>query len=173
LYQIRGFLDRGATAWVDGETMRGLSTSPRRHARRVIAAGALLLGLAALAGPLACGTDPVGVDTCRRIEKVRCESAPACGIDLERPYHSGDAPENDVAACIRFYDDQCLHGLVLTKEPGKAAVDACVDAIIQGDCSVVKAPESHPACKFLVPVSAAPADASVDASVATDAAATD
>jgi hypothetical protein len=117
----------------------------------------MTLALVAIGTSAACGTEAVGVDACRRIEKVRCESAQACGIDLERPVHEGDSPEKNVAACIRYYDDQCLHGLVTPKEPGPQAVDACVDAIINGDCTVVKSPESHPSCRFLVPPTPPPA----------------
>jgi hypothetical protein len=91
---------------------------------------------------------------------VRCESAQACGISLEQPVHRGSSPEDNAAACIRYYDDQCLHGLVAPKDPGGPAVDACVQAIITGDCTVVKAPETSPACAFLVPPSAAKPDAS-------------
>lgn len=131
-------------------------------ARMALALGAMA-GLVAL---VACGTNPVGVDACVKIEHARCESAPACGIELDRPLHSGSKPENAVAACERFYDDQCLHGLVVTTEPSPQAVDACVNAINTSDCSVVSKPELHPACSFLVPPTAAPADAGTDASVA-------
>ncbi|MDF2692962.1 MAG: hypothetical protein K0S65_1345, partial [Labilithrix sp.] len=124
-----------------------------------------LLALAVVGASAACGTEPVGVEACKKIERVRCESAPACDINPDRPLHSGDTPENDVAACIRYYDDQCLHGLVIAKEPSPQSVDACVDAIITGDCSVVKTPESHPACTFLIPPTApaATTDAGSDA----------
>jgi len=116
---------------------------------------AIAVGLAgAIAALVACGTDPVGVDACKRIEKVRCESAPACGIALDRPLHSGSGPEKDVAACIRYYDDQCLHGLVITREPAPADVDRCVNAIINGDCNVVREPEKNADCAFLIPPSA-------------------
>lgn len=147
--------------------MRGSPTpSPRgaSRAQRVAIFGIFALAFAA-ASATACGTEPVGVEACQKIERVRCESAPACGIDLHRPLHTGDKPENDVAACIRYYDAQCLHGLVITKEPGPQAVDACVDAIIAGDCSVVKTPESHEACAFLIPPEPAqtPADTATDA----------
>lgn len=110
----------------------------------------------------ACGTDPVGVDSCRKIEHARCENAPACGIALTNPVHRGDTPEKDVAACIRFYDDACLHGLAAPSDPGSVEVDACVDAINNGDCAVVKKPETHPSCAFLTPP-AAPAPTPVDA----------
>jgi hypothetical protein len=35
----------------------------------------------ALMSALACGTDPVGVETCRKIERARCENAPAIEQD--------------------------------------------------------------------------------------------
>jgi hypothetical protein len=154
--------------------MRGTRTP----SARAISLGRGLLVMAALGGALglvaassACGTDPVGVDDCRRIEKVRCEAAPACGINLQRPPHSGSTDQNNVAACIRYYDDACLHGLVLKKEPARSDVDACVNAIINGDCTIVDKPETHPECAFLVPPTpAAPVvDAGSDASAAPDA----
>jgi hypothetical protein len=145
---------------------------PRPRSRRIVAGGALVLAaLVAVGGSSACGTDPVGVDSCKRIEKVRCESAQACGISLDQPAHQGSSPEQNVAACTRYYDDQCLHGLVAPKDPGPSAVDACVNAIIAGDCAIVKTPESHPACQFLVPpniTAVADASADADADAATD-----
>ncbi len=111
---------------------------------------------------LACGTDPVGVESCRKIEHARCENAPACGIDLSAPKHRGDSPELAVVACKRFYDDACLHGLAAPNDPGSVAVQACIDAIDTSDCSVVKNPEIHPACAFLIPPAQAPADAGDD-----------
>ncbi|HVH42597.1 MAG TPA: hypothetical protein VM925_09640 [Labilithrix sp.] len=146
--------------------MRG-STIPSPRAipagRRTILVAALGLAFAVAVSSAGCGTESVGVDACRKIEKVRCESAAACGIDLRRPVHSGSTPESDVAACIRYYDDQCLHGVVLKTEPDPKDVDACVDAIIKGDCSIVERPETHSACKFLVPPPSTPADSGVDA----------
>lgn len=151
------------------------AASPRSSSRaqRVAIFALLAVALTAAASSTACGTEPVGVEACRKIERVRCESAPACGIDLSRPVHSGDMPTSDVAACIRYYDEQCLHGLVVTKEPSPQAVDACVDAIITGDCSVVKEPESHEDCAFLVPPEpvVVVVDAEADAEATTDAAA--
>jgi hypothetical protein len=126
---------------------------------------AIVVGLAgAFAAVAACGTDPVGVEACKKIEKVRCESAPACGIPLERPLHAGEGAPPDVAACVRYYDDQCLHGLVLVKEPPPQLVDRCVAAIIAGDCEIVREPEKHPDCTFLIPPNtpAPPADAAAD-----------
>lgn len=110
-------------------------------------------GLLALiaAAAFACGTDPVGVDTCRRIETARCENAPACGIDLTRPVHRGDDSKSSVAACVRYYEDACLHGLAAPEDPGSVKTQACVDAINNGSCDVVKTPESHPDCIWLVP----------------------
>jgi hypothetical protein len=99
----------------------------------------------------ACGTDAVGVESCRKIEGVRCERAPRCNIPLDRPTHRGDTEVNDVAACIRFYDDACLHGLAVAEDPGAQIVDACAAAIIEGSCDVVRTPEIHPACAWLKP----------------------
>lgn len=138
---------------------------------RAIVAAAVTLGLASA---FACGTDPVGVETCRKIEHARCENAKSCGIDISsQPVHrrDGKTPElqdqQDVGACKRFYDDECLHGLVTTSDPGAVQAQACVDAINGAtSCDVVKNPEKTPACAFLLPPAApapAPAaDASTD-----------
>src|SRR5690348_16712864 len=124
-------------------SMRGL------RGLAIVTAALMAMGLL---GATACGTDAVGIEACQKIEKVRCESAQACGINLERPLHQGNSPEQNVAACIRYYDDQCLHGIVgAKKDPAPQAVDACADAIITGDCSVVKEPQTHTACAFLIP----------------------
>ena len=112
-----------------------------------------------------CGTDAVGVDTCKQIESARCEQAPACGIALEPPYHTNGT---DVTECQRYYDDACLHGLASGSDPGPTAVKACVAAIQQGDCAVVADPSSAPACAWLMPP-ASGSDASSD-STAPDAA---
>jgi hypothetical protein len=115
---------------------------------------ALLLAMVAGLAPaiaLACGTEPVGVDTCRKIETARCESAPACGIDLGSPTHNGDDPKSAVASCIRYYDDACLHGIAAPEDPGSVKTQACVDAILNGSCDIVKTPETAPDCAWLVP----------------------
>ena len=114
---------------------------------------AVCVGVALAFAAFACGTDPVGVDACRRIETVRCESAPACGIDLSRPVHNtgSDEAKSAVAACIRYYDDACLHGIEPSEDPGSVKTQACVDAIITGSCDIVKTPENHPDCAWLVP----------------------
>lgn len=128
----------------------------------------LAVGAAAATAVLsaaACGTEPVGVESCRKIERARCENAPACGVDLSKPVHRGETAELGVASCVRYYDDACLHGMVAPADPGAVQVDACVTAINTGDCRVVLKPESSPACGFLVPPApapAAPADAAAD-----------
>lgn len=113
-----------------------------------------------------CGTNAVGVDECRDIERARCRAADPCGIIT------------DVAACERYYRGHCLHGLA-TKPPADASVSACVQVIeaagrcAQGDaetrledctegalpqtglrfaCDVVKHPELTPECAFLTDV---------------------
>ena len=121
------------------------------------------VGLAAAASAcalvIACGTDAVGVEACRQIETARCLQAENCGIDLSMPVHRG-APGTDIDACIRFYHDQCLHGLATTVEPGSQQVTACVNAITYGSCQVVKQPESDPACVWLIPPITTTTDAS-------------
>jgi hypothetical protein len=129
----------------------------RSFASRAIVVALAVVGLGSA---FACGTDPVGVESCRQIERARCENAPSCGIALDHPVHRGDSPEDDVRACIRYYDDACLHGLVTDTDPGAVATQACVDAINAGDCAVVKNPETTSACSFLTPPNATPADAS-------------
>jgi hypothetical protein len=99
-----------------------------------------------------CGTDAVGVQACRQIQAARCRQAPSCGISLEPPYHTSGT---DVDACIRYYDDACLHGLAST-DPGPPSVNACVDAInrapmTDGGCAIVNKPELVDACSWLVP----------------------
>ncbi len=134
------------------------------QARAVAVVAAIV---AVLGSALACGTEAKGVDACKRIERVRCESAAACGIDLTRPVHRGTSPSDDVGACIRYYDDACLHGLASNIEPGSVAVDECVRVIETGSCDVVRAPETAKECSFLIP---APEPVVVPA---TDAGATD
>ncbi len=132
----------------------------------------LALAVAAATAPLAaaCGTDAVGVDACRQIEDARCQQAPSCNISLQPPYHQAGS---DVDACIRYYDTACLHGLASGNDPGQTAVNTCVQAIQTGGCAVVEAPETDPACSFLIPagqdaaIPSLPQDASSDA--ATDA----
>lgn len=160
----------GRTLYVAGMPSR----RPRPRAI-VLTVAALFAGIASV---VACGTDPIGVEACRKIEKVRCESAPACNIKLDRPVHIGESAANDVAACIRYYDDQCLHGLTIKEEPAPADVDACVNAIIGGSCAIVEAPQTDPACAFLIPPERATAvdaaaEAAADASTSTIDAATD
>lgn len=140
------------------------------RARAVVVLGrtvtAIAVGGAIAAG---CGTDAVGVETCRTIETTRCEQAPRCpGVDLNVPLHR-DSPKTDVEACIRFYRDACLHGLS-TGDPGGPATQACVNAIKTKDCDIVLHPEHDMACLWLNPAPDAGIDAPVDATDAADSA---
>jgi hypothetical protein len=118
----------------------------------------------------ACGTDAIGIDTCRQVEEARCRQAPHCsGIDLSQPVHR-NSPITDVDACIRYYHDACLHGLAASADPGAVATKACVDAINTGDCAIVITPQVAPACAWLVPPASVDAAADVDAADAADAA---
>lgn len=143
--------------------------SRRAYVRALVASVAILV----VAAHTACGTEPVGVDSCRQIEGARCENARSCGIDLSKPVHRGDSPSDDVGACKRYYEDACLHGLAAPTDPGSVAVQACVDVINNTtDCAIVKSPEKSPACAFLIPP-AAPVAPVVEAGAATADAATD
>jgi hypothetical protein len=134
----------------------------RRLSVRVLVLGALALGLA---GALACGAEPVGVDACRQIEGARCENANSCGIDLSKPVHRGDTPSIDVGACKRYYDDACLHGLVTTEDPGAVKVQECIDVINNPStsCDVIRNPEKDTKCSFLIPPTPPPAAPEADA----------
>jgi hypothetical protein len=109
----------------------------------MIRPGACLLSLLCLSA-VGCGTDPQGVDACRRIEQARCRRAPSCpelGIASDQ-----------VESCIDFTNDQCLHGLAVP-DPGTTIVDQCASAIenTATGCTLVLAPENIPACTFLTP----------------------
>lgn len=131
---------------------------PSSRSRRLLFGA--LVGVALTASPLGCGTEAVGVETCRQVESARCRRGPDCALDLSKPPHEGD----DVTACIRYYDDACLHGLASKNDPGGPQVAACVEAI-QTDttCTVVRQPESHPSCAFLVPLPTETPPPTVDA----------
>jgi hypothetical protein len=135
-------------------------------------AGSALLALVPIATMWvgACGTDAVGIETCRQIEEARCRRAPDCpDIDLSKPPHRG-SPATDVDACIRFYRDACLHGLAVA-DPGAVTTKACIDAIGAGSCTVVEHPETAAACAWLIPPAPSPAtDASDGPADAIDAA---
>jgi hypothetical protein len=143
-----------------------MTKRPRSECRLIFAIGrgAVSLGRVTVAAALAaaiagCGNGADGVGACRQIEEARCRSAPACGISLEPPYHTSGS---DVAACVRFYDIACLHGLDVA-EPGSAVIHACVAAIVApGACSVVENPGTSLSCAWLTPVVVTPV---VDAAV--------
>jgi len=136
---------------------------PRQTSATRTLAGALVLGMLQAVG---CGTDAVGIDSCRRIESARCDAAAACG------------KVDDAAECRRFYHDQCLHGLPVP-DPGSAAVGACEVTLQRAEacaregadlpleecsdvvtraathattaCEIVAAPELAAECRFLSP----------------------
>jgi len=83
--------------------------------------------VAAACGPVACGTDAVGVDDCRNIEVARCKAAQNCDFGID-----GTSDEN---VCQRFARDNCLHGLVV-QPPTAGAVTSCVNSITAaGTCA--------------------------------------
>ncbi len=160
--------------------------SSSRGARRPLfgfALGLAFLGGAAGLAP-GCGTEAQGIEACRKVEEERCRQAPACG-DL------AITTADDVQACVRFYRDQCLHGLV-TADPGAPVVDRCVRAIqaagtcaldtakrddistcdpaiatkgsdAKRPCDIILAPDKADDCAWLTPTPDAGSDAGVDA----------
>lgn len=110
----------------------------------------------------ACGTDAVGVETCKKIEHIRCQWAQECGINLDMPVvrrrSNSTSPVDD---CFRYYDDACLHGLTVADPNDAGAVQACADQIDTGNCDWVLHPENAPACSWLIP----PPDSGVDTGV--------
>jgi hypothetical protein len=109
--------------------------------------GPVSVAIATIAAAAACGTDASGVGACRQVMETSCRQAPACGISLKLPYHTSGS---DVDACIRFYNDACLHGLDVN-DPGPASVQACVNAIQTKGCGVVAMPQTDPSCAWLIP----------------------
>ncbi|MFO7180459.1 MAG: hypothetical protein DIU78_017295 [Pseudomonadota bacterium] len=123
---------------------------------------ALFLGTAfAIAQFSGCGTDAVGIEACRRIERARCDAAVSCGF------------VDDGDACKRFYRDHCLHGLG-RPAPDATSLDRCVQTIERASacarsnpeatagecadppssadldvCALVRSPERAPECAFL------------------------
>jgi hypothetical protein len=80
-------------------------------------------GSFALVSSPGCGTDAIGVEDCRDIERARCAAAAHCGVI------------DDVGECQRFYRDHCLHGLP-TAAPDRVQVEQCVATIeTLGECA--------------------------------------
>lgn len=124
----------------------------------------MLALLGGLGGP-GCGTEPVAVEGCRKIEEIRCELAPNCS----------NLKISDVGNCKRFYRDQCLHGLAISSDPGAPVIDRCVEALkiagacastengcvattsqVSSGCQVIERPELAVDCAFLLPPASAP-----------------
>lgn len=113
-----------------------------------------------------CGTDAVGVETCRSIEFARCEAARACGL------------VEDVESCHRYARDHCLHGIAV-EAPTDRQVNLCIATLealekcarkngkrsslaectgggdlgteAENVCELVVEPELAPRCQFLIP----------------------
>ncbi len=132
------------------------------------------LGLWLVAAIAGCGTAAVGVEDCRELENARCEAAVACP-DLFQI--------RDLAACKRFYRDQCLHGLATNAPPGAPTLHRCVQSIgalsscalkygeeanvsqcslkratteVMTVCETLQRPETLVDCGFLIPPEPAP-----------------
>ena len=149
---------------------------------------AVWLASASVAGAaivVACSNNAVGVQACRQIETARCEAAPACAASFT--LSSQPVPDGDpVAACVRYYNDACLHGMATSVAPSNIQVNQCVAVIAAAGkaaaterdsgaaCTTVAYPQNSAACAFLIPIDSgtpAVADAASDdaGSVAEDA----
>ncbi len=139
-----------------------------RHHYAICTGVVLTIAGIALAGAtslVACGTNAIGVDACRRVEEARCKRAEGCGVSLASPPHVG-APGTDVDACIAYYRDACLHGLVRVAEPSTVEVNACVTRIESGTCEATVTPTLAPECAWLgTELGDAAADAEASAAV--------
>jgi hypothetical protein len=143
------------------------ATAMPRFARSLWILSALVVVPAVVGSEAGCGTEPVSVDGCRRIEEARCDAAVSCpslGV-------------KDAAECKRFYRDQCLHGLAVADDPGGPVIEQCVEQIrltglcaasdpsctalpateptAASACEIVQKPQLLVACKFLAPVAPA------------------
>jgi hypothetical protein len=126
--------------------------------------------LAVAVAALGCGTDAVGVSSCRALERSRCAAAASCGFP-------------DVAECQRFERDHCLHGVQL-EDVSSIELDACIQDIEAAGrcaeasgattaanactpvlraapptttaCDVIRSPEKASSCAFLVPGTTTP-----------------
>jgi hypothetical protein len=151
---------------------------------RWLSLSCVCLACGLLVGAPGCGSDAVGVEDCREIERARCNAGEACGL------------VSDVDACRRFYRDHCLHGLALDKSPSRQQLERCTDLIqdvancvkavgrevrlqdcgitgrnsLATACDVVSIPEQTEACQFLVPDTPLPDPDAGGDSGATDAA---
>lgn len=143
---------------------------------------------------VACGSEPVGVEECRRIESARCTASTACA----------DVTEAEATYCVSFYRDQCLHGFVnKAADYSDATITACVSAIQAVEacartgvmnmagcssatlvagvdpattllCTIIKrTPEVLTACAFLTPNPAASSSSSSSSSSASSSSGSD
>src|SRR5690606_54140 len=73
-----------------------------------------------------CENRAIAISSCRDIEYARCQAGTSCGL----------IEEEDVDECIRFYRDQCLHGINGPRAPSKSDENECVAAIeAAGECA--------------------------------------
>lgn len=140
------------------------------------AAFAVVLGGGALAAAPGCGTDAVGIDECRDIERARCEAARSCNLGID--------DDAEARVCERFARDGCLRGLATSEAPRSNDLTRCVSAIRRAGecaaasgagtlarseacgllvfraeataCDVVETPEEAQECQFLIEEPPAP-----------------
>ena len=105
--------------------MRPLSPRRSRVALRLAAAVVALSAAACFAAATltSCGSDAIGIESCRDIEAARCNAAASCGMSAQ-----------EVIDCKNFYHDQCLHGIENNivndgGDPPQAETNGCVAEI--------------------------------------------
>jgi hypothetical protein len=106
-----------------------------------------------------CNTKAVGVSECREIESARCKASVPCGI----------IDEDEVEACVQFYDDHCLHGISGSDVPTADEQKTCLNLIEEAGetakaslgmggstaeldeaaCAVISSPWKHSECAYL------------------------
>jgi len=120
---------------------------------RLRAALVVLVGLGCAMAPAfvssGCGPEPIGVDSCRKIESARCEAAASCGFSPE-----------DVADCKLIYGDQCLHGIEnKAHRPTETETEACVAEVTATGACAAAGVAKMSACAGVSLIDGAPDDA--------------
>jgi hypothetical protein len=97
-----------------------------------------------------CGTDAIGIESCRDIETARCNAAALCGLNTQ-----------EVTDCKNFYHDQCLHGIENTLvndggDPPQSETNTCVDAIVKVQGCIQMGGKTIADCKVTLTVGVDP-----------------
>ena len=155
---------RGGHRRVGRTAGRVVGACPCAAAPSCASSGRAALALAVVA--MACGSSAAGVDACKSIEEARCNQLP------ELPQRAGLAAHlvhdgTAVEACVRYYDTACGHGLSIGDRSRNGRGERVRERDQPDGCGVVAAPETDPACAWLVPPAEADAGDGGDARTAT------